>query len=95
MPMKTPPHVGGLIRRTVIDPLGLSVTEAAEILGVTRPALSNLLNGRAALSADMAVRIERAFGPSADHLLRLQVAFDVATARADRANLAIRPFKAA
>ncbi|MFO1170652.1 MAG: HigA family addiction module antitoxin [Hyphomicrobiaceae bacterium] len=93
--MKAPPHIGGLIRRTVIEPLGLSVTDGAAILGVTRPALSNLLNGRASLSADMAVRIERAFGPSADHLLRMQVAYDIAMARADRSNLAVRPYKAA
>lgn len=95
MPMKAPPHVGGIIRRSVIEPLGLSVTQAAAVLGVTRPALSNLLNGRAALSADMAVRIERAFGPRADHLLKMQVAFDIAMARADLSNSAVRPFKAA
>jgi addiction module HigA family antidote len=93
--MKNPPHVGGLIRRNIVEPLGISVTEAAAVLGVTRPALSNLLNGRAALSADMAVRIERAFGPSADHLLRMQIAYDIAAARSDRSNLLVRPFKSA
>jgi addiction module HigA family antidote len=80
--MKSPPHPGGLIRREIIEPLGLSVTNAATALGVTRQALSNLLNERTTLSADMALRIEKAFGPKMDHLLRMQLAFDVAAARA-------------
>jgi antitoxin HigA-1 len=65
----------------VIEPLDLSVTRAAEILGVTRPALSALLNGRASLSPDMALRIEKAFGPKMDTLLRMQTAYDIAKAR--------------
>jgi antitoxin HigA-1 len=63
MPVKTPPHLGGFIRREIVDPLGLSVTEAASALGVTRQALSNLLNERTGLSADMALRIERRSAP--------------------------------
>ena len=81
MPMKQPPHLGGFIRREIIDPLGLSVTEAAAALGVTRQALSNLLNERTALSAEMALRIEKAFGPKMDHLMRMQLAYDLARAR--------------
>lgn len=86
MDMKSPPHPGEVVRREVIEPLGLSVVEAAKILGVGRPALSAFLNGRAALSAEMAIRIEKAFGPKMDHLMRMQCAYDIAQARqkADR-----------
>ena len=81
MSMKNPPHPGGVIRRHVIEPLGLSVTEAASILGVTRQALSLLLNERTDLSSEMALRIEKAFGPKMDHLMRMQLAFDLARQR--------------
>jgi len=76
-----PAHPGQFIRMEVIEPLDLSVTKAAQILGVTRPALSALLNGRAALSPDMALRIEKAFGPKMDTLLRMQTAYAIAEAR--------------
>ena len=79
--MKNPPHVGGLIRRQVIDPLGLSVTEAAKVLGVGRQALSSLLNGKTALTTKMGLRVEKAFGPKMEHLMRMQLAFDLAQAR--------------
>ena len=82
MIMKSPSHPGVVIRREVIEPLGLSVTAAARALGVTRPALSNLLNGRASQSSDMAIRIEKAFGPRMEHLMRMQLAYDLARARA-------------
>ncbi len=81
MSMKNPPHLGGVIRRQVIEPLGLSVTEAAAVLGVTRQALSLLLNERTGLSPEMALRIEKAFGPKMDHLMRMQLAFDLARQR--------------
>jgi addiction module HigA family antidote len=81
MAMKNPPHVGGLIRRQVIDPLGLSVTEAAKVLGVGRQALSSLLNGKTALTTKMGLRVEKAFGPKMEHLMRMQLAFDLAQAR--------------
>jgi addiction module HigA family antidote len=81
MRMGRPAHPGRFIRMEVIEPLGLSVTKAAEVLGVTRPALSALLNGRAALSPDMALRIEKAFGPKLDTLLRMQTAYEIAAAR--------------
>lgn len=76
-----PAHPGQFIRMEVIDPLGLSVTDAAKILGVTRPALSALLNGHAALSPEMAIRVEKAFGPKMDTLLRMQTAYEIAEAR--------------
>jgi addiction module HigA family antidote len=81
MAMKNPPHVGGLIRRQVIEPLGLSVTEAAKVLGVGRQALSSLLNGKTALTSNMGLRVEKAFGPKMEHLMRMQLAFDLAQAR--------------
>jgi antitoxin HigA-1 len=76
-----PAHPGQFIRMEIIEPLGLSVTKAAAVLGVTRPALSALLNGRASLSPAMALRIEKAFGPKMDTLLRMQTAYDIAAAR--------------
>jgi addiction module HigA family antidote len=75
--MKNPPHPGDLIKTEVIDPLGLSVSKAAEILQVRRATLSDLLNGKSALTPDMALRIEKAFGPEMDHLLRMQLVYDV------------------
>lgn len=79
--MARPAHPGLFIRMEVLDPLGLSVTEAAKVLGVARPGLSALLDGRAALSPQMALRIEKAFGPKMDTLLRMQTAYEVAKVR--------------
>jgi len=76
-----PSHPGQFIKLEVIEPLGLSVTDAAKALGVTRPALSALLNGRAALSPEMALRIEKVFGPKMDTLLRMQTSFEIFEAR--------------
>ena len=90
--MNSPPHVGGLIRREIIEPLDLSVTEAASVLGVTRQALSNLLNERTALSPDMALRIEKAFGPKMDHLMRMQLAFDIVEVRRREAKIKVKRF---
>jgi len=70
MPILNPPHPGEFIRTEIIEPLGLSVTAAAEVLGVSRPALSNLLNAKADLSGEMALRIEKAFGPKMDTSMR-------------------------
>ncbi len=81
MTMHRPSHPGEIIRQEVIDPLGLDVTKSAAVLGVTRPALSRVLNEKAALSPAMALRIEKAFGPKADHLMRIQLAYDMARAR--------------
>lgn len=79
--MKSPAHPGGFVKHEIIEPHGLSVTDAARILGVTRPALSALLNERAALSPEMALRIEKAFGVSMDTLMRMQNSYDIAQAR--------------
>jgi addiction module HigA family antidote len=79
--MKSPPHVGQVIWNGILKPLGLSVTKAAEALGVRRATLSDLVNGKAALTAEMALRIHKAFGPDVDHLLRMQVTYDTAQIR--------------
>lgn len=81
MPMKNPPHPGGLIKTEIIEALGLNVSKAAEILNVRRATLSDLLHGKAALTPEMALRIEKAFGPDMNHLLRMQLAYDVAETR--------------
>ena len=78
----------------VIKPLDLSVTEAATVLGVSRPALSALLNGRAALSPDMALRVEKAFGPKMDTLLRMQTAYEIAEARGREAEIKVKRYVA-
>jgi antitoxin HigA-1 len=80
MPMKNPPHPGDFIRTEIIEPAALSVTAAAA-LGVSRPTLSSLLNGKAGLSGDMALRIEKAFGVKMDTLMRMQAAYDIAQTR--------------
>lgn len=80
MTMKNPPHPGLSVRHDCIDPLGLSITEAAEKLGVTRQALNNLVNGKAGISPDMAIRLNKAFGGGAETWLRLQAAYDLAQA---------------
>ena len=89
MPMKNPPHPGGPIKTEIIEALGLTVSKAAEILKVRRATLSDLLNAKAALTAEMALRIEKAFGPDMDHLLRMQLAFDVARTRKQAPDLTI------
>jgi len=81
MAMKNPPHPGDFIRTELIIPAGLSVTAAAKALRVSRPALSSLLNGRADLSGDMALRIEKAFGVKMDTLMRMQASYDIARTR--------------
>lgn len=81
MPMKNPPHPGDFIRTEIIKPAQLSVTAAAAALQVSRVTLSSLLNGKADLSGDMALRIEKAFGVKMDTLMRMQSAYDIAETR--------------
>ncbi|MBZ5565749.1 MAG: HigA family addiction module antidote protein [Acidobacteriia bacterium] len=95
MPMKNPPHPGELIRTEIIEALGLSVSRAAEILKVRRATLSDLLRGKSALTPEMALRIEKAFGPDMHHLLRMQLAYDVAKARQRAGDIKIRRYVSA
>ena len=92
MRMARPAHPGQFIKMEVIEPLGLSVTHAAKILGVTRPALSALLNSRAALSPEMALRIEKAFGPKMDTLLRMQTACEIADTREREGDIRVKRY---
>jgi len=82
-------HPGPWLRRNLIEPHGLTVVETAHHLGVTRPAMSTLLNGRSGLSATMALRFEKAFGISADTLMRMQAAHDMARAREREGDIAV------
>ncbi|HYK91011.1 MAG TPA: HigA family addiction module antitoxin [Acidobacteriota bacterium] len=94
MRLARPSHPGQFIRMEVIEPLNLTVTRAAQILGVTRPALSALLNCRAGLSPEMALRIEKAFGPKLDTLLRMQAAYEVAEVRQREADIKVKRYVA-
>ncbi|KAB8125213.1 addiction module antidote protein, HigA family [Komagataeibacter medellinensis] len=88
-----PEHPGGFVKSEIVETLGLSVTEAAAALGVTRPALSKLLNGRAHLSPEMALRIEKAFGLSMDRLMGMQNSFDIAEIRKREGEIKVVPFR--
>ena len=78
MRMKNPPHPGLSVRHDCLEPLGLSVTEGAKALGVTRQAMNNLVSAKAGISAEMAIRLEKAFGGGAETWLRMQAAYDLA-----------------
>ncbi len=90
--MKNPAHPGGFVKSEIIEALGLSVTDAAHALGVTRPALSALLNERAHLSPEMALRIEKAFGVSMDTLMRMQNSYDIARTRKLAKEIKVKPY---
>ena len=93
MPMKNPPHPGHSIKDACLDPLGLNVTEAAKVLGIARHTLSRVLNGHAGLSPEMAIRLEKAGWPNADHWLRLQTAYDLAQARQHEREIKVQRYK--
>ncbi len=90
--LKNPPHPGGFIRTEIINPRGVSVTAAARALGVTRAALSAFLNERSALSPNMALRIEKAFGVRMDTLMRMQNSYDISQARSMEGEIKVEPF---
>ena len=91
----TPSHPGDFIRTEVIEDLGLTVTRAADILGVRRATLSDLLNGNASLSPEMALRVEKAFGVSMDLLLRMQAWHDASRMRARESEIPVQPYQPA
>ncbi|HEY4089078.1 MAG TPA: HigA family addiction module antitoxin [Bryobacteraceae bacterium] len=93
MPMKNPPHPGYSIKDACLDPLGLSVTDAAEALGIARHTLSRVLNGHAGISAEMAIRLEKAGWSNADHWLRLQTPYDLAHARLHESEIKVRRYR--
>ncbi len=93
MRMKNPPHPGLSVRHDCLEPLGLSVTEGAKVLGVTRQAMNNLVSGKAGISAEMAIRLEKAFGGGAEIWLRMQAAYDLAQAKKHAGKIKVRRVK--
>ena len=91
MTMKNPPHPGLSVRHDCIEALDLTITEAADILGVTRQALNNVVNGKSGISPEMAIRLDKAFGGGAETWLRLQMAYDLAQARQHEAEVDVKP----
>jgi addiction module HigA family antidote len=92
MAMKNPPHPGEIIRALCIEPLDLTITKAAEGLGITRKTLSLLLNGHAGISPEMAIRLSQAFGRSPESWLHLQAAYDLAQVRKSAKPIRVKPF---
>lgn len=91
--MRNPPHPGAFIRTEMLEPLALTVTAAARVLGVARPTLSSLLNGQADLSGDMALRLEKAFGVRMDTLMRMQVSYDIARTRLREKSITVHRYR--
>ena len=90
MPMKNPVHPGRIVRNDCLEPLGLSVTEGAKVLGVTRQTLTKIINGRSGISALMAIRLAKAFGSTAETWVRMQAAYDLAQARKEESKIKVR-----
>lgn len=93
MPMKDPPHPGEVIRELCIEPAGLTVTAAAEVLGVSRKALSELLNGHSGISPEMAVRLSKAFGGSIESWLTQQMQYDLAKVSERAAGIEVKRYE--
>jgi len=93
MPMKNPPHPGDLIRTEIIEALGLNVSKAAEILNVRRATLSDLLHGKASLTPEMALRIEKAFEVKMETLLNVQAWYDAFAMRQPAGEIAVKPYR--
>jgi antitoxin HigA-1 len=90
MPIKNPVHPGLIVRHDCIEPLNLTITAAAKVLGVTRQALSNVVTCKSAISPEMAIRLSKAFGSTPETWLRMQLAYDLAIARKDESKIKVR-----
>jgi addiction module HigA family antidote len=90
MPMKNPAHPGRIVRSACLEPLGLSVTEGAKVLGVSRQTLTKIINGKSGVSAEMAIRLAKAFGSTAGVWVRMQASYDLAQARKDESKIRVR-----
>jgi addiction module HigA family antidote len=88
--MKNPPHPGRSIRTACLEPLGLSISEGANILGVSRQALNNVITGKSGVSPEMAIRLTKAFGSTAETWLGMQLAYDLAAARKRESKIKVR-----
>jgi addiction module HigA family antidote len=95
MRMHNPPHPGGVLRELCLEPLGLTVTDAAEALGVSRKTLSAILNGRAGISPEMAIRLSKAFGTSAESWLNQQMQYDLWVAEQAAGDIRVKKLSAA
>jgi len=90
MPVKNPPHPGRVVRHDCLEPLGLSVTGGAKVLGVTRQTLNNVIHGKSGISPEMAIRLSKAFGSTPETWLRMQVAYDLAQALKEEDKIKVR-----
>jgi addiction module HigA family antidote len=93
MAMKNPPHPGRIVRQDCLQPLGLTVTSGAKILGVSRQALNNLVNERAGISPEMAIRVAKAFGSNPQTWLRIQSNYDLAQALKSEGKIRVRRYR--
>jgi addiction module HigA family antidote len=92
MPMLDPPHPGQAVRLDCLEPLGLTVTDGAKVLGVSRQALNNLVNGKAGITPEMAIRLDKAFSGGAETWLRLQSSYDLAQALKGAADIKVKRY---
>lgn len=92
MPMLNPPHPGQAVRFDCLEPLGLTVTQGARVLGVSRQALNNLVNGKAGITPEMAIRLDKAFGGGAETWLRMQASYDLALALKKSGDIKVKPY---
>ncbi len=92
MAMKIPPHPGKAVRVSCLEPLGLSVTQGAKVLRVTRQALSNVINEKTGISPEMAIRLSKAFGSTAETWLRMQAAYDLAQALKNKKQIRVERY---
>ncbi len=95
MPMRSPVHPGRIVRHDCLEFLGLSVTEGAKVLGVTRQALNNVVNGKSGISPEMAIRLSKAFGSTPETWLQMQLAYDLAAARKTESKIKVRHYQLA
>src|ERR1700689_5055980 len=93
MSMKHPAHPGRSIRNACLEPLGLTVTDGAKLLGVTRQALNNVINGKSGVSPEMAIRLTKAFGSTPETWLRMQLAYDLAAARKNEHRIKVNRYR--
>jgi antitoxin HigA-1 len=90
MPMKNPVHPGLIVRHDCIEPLNLTISAAAKVLGVTRQALNNVVTGKSGISPEMAIRLSKAFGSTPETWLRMQLSYDLAQARKEESKIKVR-----
>ena len=93
MPMKNPAHPGRIVKHACLEALGLSVTEGAKVLGVSRQALNNMVSGRAGITPEMAIRLSKAFGSTPETWLQMQLAYDLSEARKNQNKIRVKHYQ--